>query len=61
MAAVKAVIMEKQGNAIGLTVKEYPEPALEPGGCTAQNAVQRGLWNRRPHNRVSNLDGLLPK
>jgi L-iditol 2-dehydrogenase len=31
MAAVKAVVMEKKGNVIGLTVKEFPEPVLEPG------------------------------
>ncbi len=31
MTAVKAVIMEKKGDAIGLTVKEFPEPVLEPG------------------------------
>ena len=31
MTAVKAVVMEKNGSAIALALKEFPEPDLEPG------------------------------
>ena len=57
MTAVKAVVMEKNENGIGLAVKEFPEPDLEPGAVLLKTLYSE-VCGTDVHLLKGQLDGV---